>query len=419
MSTNMSTVGVRSAKPFVPVMQKDVPRLEEVFRHCLIVDPKTSRPLPTEKLDLLLREDATTTFQRSHEKVSLPSFREFHEASLGKFAGTTATFRWPSLKPSSNLEEPDMFRFFEKPLTSPKAGAGHSSSNCTSPAVTSTCTTPISEAGSLKRPRSEYDFGAGDEDNRSDTSRSSEMSPGYATPHTPFTFSKATSRGIRIVRTRKELFDDPHPWSSNTSDHLPSFYSHLTVMSRQKPGSSRKNLPLRISTDFTSPSITPEAVYTFKRSRGCPVDQLEALHGACCSPHKWATFAQQDERNIFKCRWEDCQYKAKKQLVKRHIETTHMRLKPFVCDFCGNKFPQRTSLNVHVASKHTHDKPYKCPYKDCDEAYNDPARLHRHKTDVHNYIPKSRECRETQDKIDDYVRSFQRLRAAPLGPRPS
>ncbi|KAH7877293.1 uncharacterized protein C8R40DRAFT_1040854, partial [Lentinula edodes] len=58
-----------------------------------------------------------------------------------------------------------------------------------------------------------------------------------------------------------------------------------------------------------------------------------------------------------------CKYLAKKQLVKRHVENKHMKF-------------------------NTRNKPYKCPFDGCQQAYNDTARLHQHKIDVHKYVPK-------------------------------
>ncbi|KAF9247036.1 hypothetical protein BU15DRAFT_69881 [Melanogaster broomeanus] len=43
-----------------------------------------------------------------------------------------------------------------------------------------------------------------------------------------------------------------------------------------------------------------------------------------------------------------CAYSSKKQLVKRHVETTHLRYKPFICDVCKKGFPQKTSLDTHM-----------------------------------------------------------------------
>ncbi|THV08581.1 hypothetical protein K435DRAFT_833007 [Dendrothele bispora CBS 962.96] len=118
------------------------------------------------------------------------------------------------------------------------------------------------------------------------------------------------------------------------------------------------------------------------------------------SPH-WSDYARETKTArgeggaVWTCRWtttlngvsNTCTYTGKKQLVKRHIETTHLKKKPYICEFCGEKFPQRTSLRVHTSSKHTRDYPWKCP--DCSVKYNDPARLHRHRMDVHDYVPRT------------------------------
>jgi len=127
------------------------------------------------------------------------------------------------------------------------------------------------------------------------------------------------------------------------------------------------------------------------------------------SPH-WSDYAKETKTargeggSVWTCRWTTtlngisttCTYTGKKQLVKRHIETTHLKKKygistfiryfichrprylmlpfdafrPYICEFCNEKFPQvsiiytsesmqeltgnycqRTSLRVHISSK--------------------------------------------------------------------
>jgi hypothetical protein len=43
-----------------------------------------------------------------------------------------------------------------------------------------------------------------------------------------------------------------------------------------------------------------------------------------------------------------CNYESKKQLVKRHIETTHLGIKPYQCKICKKSFPQKTHLEIHL-----------------------------------------------------------------------
>ncbi|KAF9259493.1 hypothetical protein L218DRAFT_1003711 [Marasmius fiardii PR-910] len=84
-----------------------------------------------------------------------------------------------------------------------------------------------------------------------------------------------------------------------------------------------------------------------------------------------------------------CYYQGKKQLVKRHVETKHMLIKRFICEFCNKKFAQKTSLGVHVSSRHLKDEPHRCEYRYCEARYNDPAGLCRHNIEAHGYVPRS------------------------------
>ncbi|KAF5369876.1 hypothetical protein D9758_001072 [Tetrapyrgos nigripes] len=131
---------------------------------------------------------------------------------------------------------------------------------------------------------------------------------------------------------------------------------------------------------------------------------------------RWSDYATETKTSrgeggsIWKCHWSTtsngiskrCTYTGKKQLVRRHIETTHLRKKwssssslssdlqpssrPYECEYCNDRFPQKTSLKIHVSSKHTKDYPWQCP--DCPSKYNDPARLHRHRMGSHQYVPR-------------------------------
>ncbi|ESK95977.1 gli-kruppel family member gli2b [Moniliophthora roreri MCA 2997] len=113
----------------------------------------------------------------------------------------------------------------------------------------------------------------------------------------------------------------------------------------------------------------------------------------------WSTYAEQlKQPGEWRCGWKEpflggelkrCHYSGKKQLVKRHIENVHLKIKPFTCPHCNQTFSQKTSLNVHISAKHTKEEPHVCSYPGCEERYNDPARLHRHKVDTHGYVPKA------------------------------
>ncbi|KAF7352799.1 Zinc finger protein GLIS2 [Mycena venus] len=112
------------------------------------------------------------------------------------------------------------------------------------------------------------------------------------------------------------------------------------------------------------------------------------------SNQNWEDYALQIKHPeggvAYKCTWTTsegtCHYWSKKQLVKRHVETTHLKFRPFVCDICSKAFPQKTSLEIHRHG-HTGDKPHVCKY-DCGKTFKDPARRHRHHVEVHGYVPK-------------------------------
>ncbi|EGN93052.1 hypothetical protein SERLA73DRAFT_190204 [Serpula lacrymans var. lacrymans S7.3] len=81
-----------------------------------------------------------------------------------------------------------------------------------------------------------------------------------------------------------------------------------------------------------------------------------------------------------------CNYTSKKQLVKRHVETTHLKYKPYVCSVCAKGFPQKTSLDTHMHG-HTGSTPHECRYG-CGMSFKDPARRHRHMVEEHGYVPR-------------------------------
>lgn len=97
----------------------------------------------------------------------------------------------------------------------------------------------------------------------------------------------------------------------------------------------------------------------------------------------------------------ECKYTSKKQLVKRHVETTHLRFKPFVCEVCKKGFPQKTSLDTHMHG-HTGSTPHVCRYG-CGMAFKDPARRHRHMVEEHGYIPRQSKKRPRSAKSDQEV----------------
>ncbi|KAJ3830541.1 hypothetical protein F5880DRAFT_589231 [Lentinula raphanica] len=288
-------------------------------------------------------------------------------------------------RPDSNLS-----------TTSFRNEAWNSSASRLTSTTASEYTTPISKTGSVGE-SVRNDLGGYQEVH---AINASEMYEGYGTCTPSLSFSDNTSRGVPNFRKRKELFDDSDASPSPTLSYRGSQFSP-TAVAQQQIG-CQHCLSRMVTSSFS------ETVHTFRRPRSSSVDYSDSQnHGKADSGWKWFVHASPDEdgKTIYSCQWAGCNsfkhlsnvkeknYKTHKStLIKRHIESTHMKLKCFLCDWpgCDKCFSQKSAMKVHRASEHTRDNPYKCNYKGCKRGFNDPARLHRHKKSVHNYIPRPR-----------------------------
>ncbi|KZP17285.1 hypothetical protein FIBSPDRAFT_1046967 [Athelia psychrophila] len=147
------------------------------------------------------------------------------------------------------------------------------------------------------------------------------------------------------------------------------------------------------------------------RTLGTPSGHSESVSTIMTSSFKneeeWETSAQPFKAPDGSAKWQAsclwktydngkeclCMYTAKKQLVKRHVETTHLKYRPFVCSICDKKFPQKTSLDTHMHG-HTGATPHDCRFEGCGLSFKDPARRHRHMVEEHNYKPKPSQRRQ-------------------------
>ena len=78
----------------------------------------------------------------------------------------------------------------------------------------------------------------------------------------------------------------------------------------------------------------------------------------------------------YHCKW--CTYAAKQlSSVIRH-ERLHTGVKPYGCRYCEYRACQRSHVRLHEASKHTGDKPFRCPFPGCDFRGVQPSAVRRH-----------------------------------------
>jgi uncharacterized Zn-finger protein len=67
---------------------------------------------------------------------------------------------------------------------------------------------------------------------------------------------------------------------------------------------------------------------------------------------------------FYKCTYEGCEIKfTDKSNRKKHVDSVHLNIRNFHCEFCGHSFKRSNTLKCHIEALHTKDvdkKQYKC-----------------------------------------------------------
>ncbi|KAJ7700079.1 hypothetical protein B0H17DRAFT_277884 [Mycena rosella] len=298
--------------------------------------------------------------------------------TLSVFNAPTATFLWPNFQASSQMKHGPILYARYHDMPSPSSCSDSEDSQLESEDLHSPSS---SDRGTVHTPR-EHPSHTFDELPSAFRRRESSVELQSRRLNTP-----PVNRNVSILDSERHA----SPESSNCSEYatgkfdigFPPRQDHRTSFA-VVPSVGSHHPSLSAASSVESDQMSP------LNSRPTPTQ----LPSAPVPNQNWENHAIQirnPEGGIaYKCTWSTpegpCHYWSKKQLVKRHVETTHLKFKPFVCDICSKAFPQKTSLEIHRHG-HTGDTPHQCIYK-CGKSFKDPARRHRHHVESHGYVPK-------------------------------
>ncbi|KAF9055242.1 hypothetical protein BDZ89DRAFT_1107063 [Hymenopellis radicata] len=286
-------------------------------------------------------------------KVPTPPLRG---VSLRNFASSTGTYRWPRLE-SSILDK-------HTPNYRP---SGHDDDNSSNSSVASS--SPISRERELitlpplRIPPSPTD----------QSSVATLVEPMRRTSIADIHFIRPHSDAVHSDFVARS----PSPRARPTNSLLTGG-SAVSSPSRLLPQMRRSDSP-PMHREVTPPVASPSATTTHDSD----------------DKNGWLKHAEKSFDKSYKCLWRNgtgmtsqCLYRGNRQLMKRHVETVHMKILRYSCEYCNARFPQKTNVQVHMSSQHTGVRTSLCPYEQCGRDFNDPAALHRHKVSVHGHVPR-------------------------------
>ncbi|TFK55693.1 hypothetical protein OE88DRAFT_649357 [Heliocybe sulcata] len=292
--------------------------------------------------------------------------RPITRRSLSVFNAPTATYMWPTFKAASQMgERPVIYVHYHHGRRSALANSDHAQSDDELYAPHATC----------------YDTG--------------ERSPPYSSSSDPGPVREITEpfNNMGLAGRDNLRSDSSH---SSYSSYSQSAGSSPWFERSDRDGSDSAYEDPYSDRSFNSSGrdVEDDVQGPLEEQEGSTRTASSACEHSEYDPDRWHEYTVFDtEANQFRCTWVNyegipasCTYTSRKHLVKRHIQTHHMKIKKWKCEYCGKAFPQKGSLDNH---RHTHTgaKPHACRFG-CGESFNDPARRHRHMVEKHGYKPR-------------------------------
>ena len=88
------------------------------------------------------------------------------------------------------------------------------------------------------------------------------------------------------------------------------------------------------------------------------------------------------------------------QMLKKHINVVHEKLKPYPCNLCNKKYTDSTPLRIHKLAAHTEKKNLPCP--ECSKGFTNKAGLDAHFYRSH-VINEKKNCKYCQKSFHRYT----------------
>ncbi|TBU64028.1 hypothetical protein BD310DRAFT_915207 [Dichomitus squalens] len=359
---------------------------------------RDTRPPPSESPNSLPAQSQCVPPQSS-SKEKQPNATRATQLPLSIYELPTATFMWARWKPDDDSQTRIFVRYRTHQSDTDSAST-YSSSTYSRPhspvSYISPRISPVSTPPPLPYSRKRSSSAESDDDSLPSPSDRFLKLPRIFHNNAPSRVDSARSATPRI----------PHEYATY-SDNLGDKEAMEAYPSGSGAGSDSSDVELRPAAFFypAHQSNSSRGEATFPRSMTPTADtpapaytalREESEESESDLKNEWIKYTFPSPETSagpdFHCTWQEkqrdgtskpCGYSSKKHLVKRHIESKHLQLRPCKCKFCGKGFSQKSNLDTHL-NTHTNNAPHKCHY--CDEHFKDPARRHRHMIQVHRHV---------------------------------